>query len=387
MNTKNFGLFFGAFGLIGAALTACSSSPGTSPPIDFGSGGSLNSGAGTSSNAGDTSLAGSSPIAGTGGAVTAGGAGGAGGASGGASGGSGGAIPITAVSPSKGCGKTIPAGQVLGQYTAFDTMVQGKTLDPAFTVMPHTRKYFVWLPKDYDQSKPYRITYLFYGCGDRYKGDSATYRLMMQDPESIYVGMNMPPTGLPPAGKDCYDNSIGKQSVEWEFMGTTATTVQDNFCVDENREFVAGYSSGAWVSNMFGCYFAGKDPTRMFGPEISIRGQSTVTGGPVFPDVPCGGPVAALWIHDSDDHENVIGGNSMTSLPRVLAVNKCTGGPTGTTAKWGSTTALSDYCKQYTGCPADYPVIFCTTSGRGHSSQDDMALPAFIEFQNMMNPK
>jgi poly(3-hydroxybutyrate) depolymerase len=211
---------------------------------------------------------------------------------------------------------------------------------------------------------------------------------MGKDPESIYVAMDMPPAGFPPAGKDCYDNTVGKQSVEWEAMGLVASQVQKDFCVDENRLFVSGYSSGAWVSNMFGCYFAGKDPNRQFGPDISVRGQASVTGGPVLPDVPCGGKVAALWIHDSDDHENIIGGNSMTSLPRVLTANGCMGGVSGPTAPWGTSVAeLMTECKQYTSCPAQYPVIFCTTSGRGHSAQDVLALPSFIEFQNMMNAK
>jgi poly(3-hydroxybutyrate) depolymerase len=283
--------------------------------------------------------------------------------------------------------KTRP-NQLLGTYTPYTMHVTGATLDPSFSVAPHDRGYFVWVPKDYDPSKAYRITFLFMGCGNRTAADTATYKLMGKDPESIYVAMDMPPAGFPPAGKDCYDNTVGKQSVEWEAMGLVASQVQKDFCVDENRLFVSGYSSGAWVSNMFGCYFAGKDPNRQFGPDVSVRGQASVTGGPVLPDVSCSGKVAALWIHDSDDHENIIGGNSMTSLPRVLAANGCMGGVSGATVPWGTSVAeLMTECKQYTSCPAQYPVIFCTTSGRGHSAQDVLALPSFIEFQNMMNAK
>ena len=228
-----------------------------------------------------------------------------------------------------------------------------------------------------------KLTFLFMGCGNRNGAATATYHLMLQDPESIYVAMNMPPPGFPPAGKDCYDNTVGKSSVEWEFMGLAAAKVEQDFCIDESRVFVAGYSSGAWVSNMFGCYFAGKDPSRQFGPTISVRGQTSVTGGPVQPDVPCGGKVAALWIHDSDDKENPIGGNQMTSLPNVLARNGCTGSPT---EAWGSTPDLSSVCKKYTACPAEFPVVFCATATLGHAAQDTRALPAFIEFQNTMNP-
>jgi poly(3-hydroxybutyrate) depolymerase len=224
------------------------------------------------------------------------------------------------------------------------------------------------------------------GCGDRTAASTATYKLMSADPDSIYVAMNMPPTGLPPIGKDCYDNTEGAKSLEWDFMGRVATEVQNKFCIDESRVYVSGYSSGAWVANMFGCYVAGKDAARKFGPGISVRGQASVTGGPVLPEVPCGGKVSAIWIHDSDDKENIIGGNQATSLPRVLKVNGCTGGTAGPTEAWGTSAAqLKNFCKRYTACPAEYPVIFCATSGSGHSAQDNLAIPGFIEFENLMN--
>jgi len=259
-------------------------------------------------------------------------AGHAGGATGTASDAGDGPLPVL---PSPGCGKNTPGTQLLGQYSKYTTHVTGATLDPTFTVPAHDRDYYVWLPTDYDPTKPYRVTFLFSGCGNRYAGATGTYKLMSQDPESIYVGMNEPPTGLPPLGKDCYDNEAGLQSIEWEFMGLTASTVQSTFCIDENRLFVAGYSSGGWVSDMFGCYFAGRDPTRKFGPDISVRGQSSVTGEP-GPPVPCGGKVAAMWIHDTNDVDNPIAGNLMTALPRVLAVNGCAGGVNGPTMPWGS---------------------------------------------------
>ena len=294
---------------------------------------------------------------------------------------------VGSVLASPGCAKPPPMVQPRGSYVKYTTAVSGKTLDPQFSVSPHERDYYVWLPISYEPTKPTRITFLFMGCGDRNAASTATYKLMKQDPDSIYVAMNMPPVGYPPTGKDCYDVTVGKQSVEWEFMGLTASAVQKSFCVDENRLFVAGYSSGSTIANMFGCYFAGRDPSRQFGADISVRGQSGVTGIPVQPDVPCAGRVAAFWLHDSDDKENVIGGNSMVSLPRVLTFNGCTGGVAGKTAPFGSLESLSAVCKRYVDCPPEYPVVFCTTSGVGHSAQDALALPGFIEFQNLMSHK
>ena len=294
---------------------------------------------------------------------------------------------VSKVLPSVGCTAQFPAAQSLGQYSMYTQHVAGETLDPKFSVAPHDRSYYVWVPNDYQPTTPYRVTFLFMGCGDRNAAATATYKMFSKDKQSLYVAMNMPPAGFPPMGKDCFDNTVGNQSIEWEFMGNVASQVQKNFCVDENRVFVAGYSSGAWVSNMFGCYFAGKDPKRKFGPDVSVRGQTSVTGGPVQPDVQCGAKEAALWIHDTEDVENVLGGNLMTSLPRVLEVNGCEGGVAGEQVPWGSVPLFSDVCKQFKHCPTEFPVVFCKTSGLGHGSQDARAIPAFIEFQNSMNPK
>jgi poly(3-hydroxybutyrate) depolymerase len=295
---------------------------------------------------------------------------------------SGGMSSVSAVLPSAGCAKPLPAGQTLGSYTKYTVHVTGVTLDPNFSYPAHDRDYYVWLPKDYDPTKPYRVTFIGYGCGNKYAGNTATYKLMLQDPESIYIGMNMPPDNIATQEGPCYNDNGGLQATEWEFFGLMGDQVEQNFCIDQNRVFVAGYSSGAWLANMFGCYFAGKDPSRKFGPDLSVRGQSSVTGGPVPSNVPCGGKVAGMWIHDINDPANDYGGSVM-ARDRVLAENGCTG---SATKAWGDIDLLSSVCQQYTACPADYPVVFCTTMGLQHGAQDDRALPGFIEFQNMMSP-
>ncbi|HEX3774990.1 MAG TPA: hypothetical protein VHV51_11035 [Polyangiaceae bacterium] len=296
---------------------------------------------------------------------------------------SGGMSGLDAALPSAGCMKPLPAGQTLGTYVKYTVHQTGATLDPNFSYPAYDRDYYVWLPKDYDNTKPYRVTFLGYGCGNKYAGNTATYRLMTQDPESIYVGMNMPPDNIATQEGPCYNDNGGLQSTEWEFFGLMGDQVEQTFCIDQNRVYVAGYSSGSWVANMFGCYFAGKDPSRKFGPDLSIRGQSTVTGGPVPSSVPCGGKVAGMWIHDINDPANDYGGSVM-ARDRVLAENGCVG---SATKAWGEIDLLSSVCQQYTACPLDYPVVFCTTMGLEHSAQDDRALPGFIEFQDMMNPQ
>jgi polyhydroxybutyrate depolymerase len=295
----------------------------------------------------------------------------------------GGMSGVDAVLPSAGCGKALPMGQTLGAYIEYTVHVTGATLDPNFSYPAHDRGYYVWLPKDYNSSKPYRTTFIGYGCGNKYAGNTATYKLMLQDPESIYIGMNMPPDNIATQEGACYNDSGGLQSTEWEFFGLMGDQVEQNFCVDQNRVFVAGYSSGSWLANMLGCYYAGPNPARKFGPDLSVRGQSTVSGGPVPSTVPCGGNVAGMWIHDTNDPANDYGGSVM-ARDRVLTQNGCVG---SAMKAWGSIDLLSSVCMQYTACPVDYPVVFCTTMGLQHGAQDNRALPGFIEFQEMMNAK
>ncbi len=286
-----------------------------------------------------------------------------------------------AVIPSAACGNGPPEGMQPANYTAFKVAVTGATLTN-FMHPPHERGYYVWIPPDYNNTKPYRIVYIMYGCGNKYAGATATYKLMNEDPQAIYVGMNMPPDGIADSEGTCYNDDGAGASTEWEFFDLMNQQIESNFCVDKNRVYVAGYSSGSWVANMHGCYFSGFDATRKFGKGLSVRGQMAVTGG--LPDVPeCSKqPVSALWIHDSGDNANPYSGNK-NALDRVLAVSKCVGSQQ---APWGEG-ALNSICKQYTDCPTDFPVVFCTTTGRGHDSQNDNAMPAFTAFPHLVDAK
>ena len=302
--------------------------------------------------------------------------------------GSAGAAPVVDVNdvvPSPGCG--VATAQPTARFIRAATHVTGRTLDPNFSVMEHDREYFVWLPVGYNPAMPHRVTFQFMGCGSRDTADTNNYKLQSKDPASIYVAMNMAPAGFPPSGRDCFDNTAGKQSIEWEAFALVAEAVQKDFCIDENHVYVSGYSSGGWMANMLGCYFAGRDPRRLFGKDISVRGQAAVTGGPVPAEVPCGGKVAGLWMHDQDNNGTPISGNR-AALARVLAVNGCADGVAGPQASWDDapTPALQAACQKFTACPAEYPVIFCTTSGQNKSALTSLAEPGFIAFENLMNP-
>jgi hypothetical protein len=96
-------------------------------------------------------------------------------------------------------------------------------------------------------------------------------------------------------------------------------------------------------------------------------------------------PIAAFLIHDAMDPSNPYSG-SILALERLLALNKCAGGTTMATAPTAPYTITARpntatfNCVQYTGCPAEYPIVFCTSMGLAHDSQASAAVPGFWEF-------
>ena len=180
----------------------------------------------------------------------------------------------------------------------------------------------------------------------------------------------------------CFDDGAAStcpNSVEYGYFDLLHKTIEADFCVDTDRQFYAGYSSGGWMAHQLGCQF----------PDV-LRAQASVTGG--LPLVIRDGietcvdhPIAAFLIHDASDTSNPYSG-SIAALERLLAVNHCAGGTTMREAPIAPYTITAvpnnnDFnCLQYTGCPPEYPIVFCTSRGKAHDAQATAAVPGFWEF-------
>jgi poly(3-hydroxybutyrate) depolymerase len=315
---------------------------------------------------------------------------------------------INAVLPGMGCNKDLPMGQVRATagtpkgYFHWTVQGTGKTLDQDQPAKVGPRTFWVRVPPDYDPSKPYRLVFIGQGCGSYGTANNDTFQLFKEavggTEQAIYVALDIP-TDM--ANMNCYDNRDGPNSQEWEAFELFMNVLDANYCVDLNRIYVTGYSTGGWLGNMWGCYFAGDGTGRKFAPKYHIRAQATVTGGEPENNPACNGKVAAIWIHDAGDGGNVIQGN-IDGLTRVGKMNGCNTKYDNAAVQepWAPMTSNADpamalendkfiaaTCKKFTDCKdPDYPVIFCTTNGLGHADQHEHAVPAFKKFFDLLEP-
>jgi hypothetical protein len=324
------------------------------------------------------------------------------GASGGTSGGSDGGTPdatagggpeggTAGATMSPGCGMSLPANVMLGQFT--DMADPGNGNPPPIMVDNVARGYWLYVPPSYDKSKPYKVIYQGAGCGISYpngsgqsnksgtgNGSQPVWPFQSVDMgEAIQVGIDY---GYNPARTNCFDDS-NPNSNDFMFFPVLKGIVENMLCVDPLHEYFSGHSSGSWMTNQMTC---------AFGNEI--RGIAISTGNE--PSPPClnevkGAHIASLFLHDVNDQLNSYAG-ILPAVLRALNNNGCTmtGGaqyaltdvqqalPSNNpamTTPWpipqGLTIPGNGQCIQFNGCPvADSPVVFCTTTNADPGGQN-----------------
>ncbi len=320
---------------VAASTAACTQDAGPSPAAKAGTAGS-GGGSGPAGQLGQSGGAGGpAGSAGGGGSATAGSAGGAAGAAvDAASGGNTDAAISDAgpaevnpdgntyvpppPKPSAGCGKV--ATQAPAKYVRH-------------TVTTSTRVYDLWVPTGYDPMRAYRIIFLAHGCDG-----SIPYPMQNASKgDAILVALRSP-----------------MNSPEVPYFDSVLADVEANLCVDTARVFVAGHSSGAWLTYLLGCARAGV-----------IRGAGNSAGG-LPPGIPtCTGPIASMGVHDTTDMLNSYDGG-VIARDRLLKADGC--GTETVPYDWDGDPTTSSPCVMYQGCKSGYPVVWCKTMGLGHST-------------------
>lgn len=366
----------GAAGAVGGGVAGNSGAAGGSSGVAGSAGAAGTNATGTGGTAGAAG-------AGSGGTVGAGGTGGAAGVAGSAGAGAGQAgsggtgqvgIPNVPRGKSAGCDKPAPNGDNPDGFTKHDIEVTG--VDPKF-IADHPsnpgnnggytytkRNYYVRLPADYDASKPYAVTFGGGGCGNTGGDSGKGGGQQASGIAAIKIGLS-----YVYSGGACFEDGYAN-TPEVPYFDAVMADISAKYCINLEKVFVGGYSSGAWEAVTLGLARGGV-----------IRGIATGAGG-LRKDrpMPSGIPMAAILLTGQGDNTNPIDGPTGSALARdqILLTNKCVGTATMPFAADGD-------CVQYTGCPAAFPVVWCTPGG-GHTGGSNEHWAAVGAFWDALPP-
>jgi poly(3-hydroxybutyrate) depolymerase len=247
-----------------------------------------------------------------------------------------------------GCGS--PAGQALSTYVVKNTMSGGVA-----------RSYRLYLPAGYDPMRPYPTIILGHGC----TGNGGTPFPIEQASKSEAIVVALKSVG------DCFVYSPTGADVT--YFDTVLAEVSAGHCVDKSRVFMAGFSSGSWLTHTIGCVRAG-----------TLRGQGNASGNQVNLTT-CTGPIAAMFAHDVNDDQNSFAG-AERARDRILKSNGC--GTETMPYDYDGDPATPSTCVSYMGCLPGYPVVWCPTmaaAGRPtHNSQVPISTVGFWRFWSQL---
>lgn len=206
----------------------------------------------------------------------------------------------------------------------------------------------VSLPAGYDPNTPYPLGFAFHGSGrtgpDCQAGDCAGFQTVMGD-KAVLVYM----TALNGPGWDDFD-------LNSDFFSGVLDQMLAGYCINPDRVFAAGTSSGAHFSNVVGCRFG--DKLLAIAP---VAGYLPQTDG-------CVDRVAALVIHGVyDSHVDFSSGEEARDFWRTR--NNCSADtvpPISEIHDSVTSTPESHGCAVYQGCDAGLGVTWCEHSEGGY---------------------
>jgi poly(3-hydroxybutyrate) depolymerase len=259
---------------------------------------------------------------------------------------------------SAGCGKPASSSDTPGRFVRRNITVTG--VDPALRAPTAggswtNRVYYLDLPTGYDPARAYPLLFGGAGCGGALttNGDNGGFAVLpANNNQAIQIGLSYVwPEGSGP----CFHDGVAN-TPDLPYFDSVLKEVEESYCVNRDRIFVGGFSSGGWLAYTLGLARGG-----------IIRGISPAAGGlrPATNRPPAANqPIAALLLTGENDTSNPATGATGSDAARdhILALNGCQGTDT---MPWPVCAGCG--CVQYTGCPDAYPVIRCRPPGQGHT--------------------
>lgn len=241
-----------------------------------------------------------------------------GGASNGGSGAAGGAGSGAAI-PSSGCEKAPTL-----KNNGYNTLTSGGK----------SRQYYLRWPTSYDKSHPYRLILSFHGAGG--KGTDVAPSFF-----GLFDLSNGSTTFIAPDAS----GGIWSAASDTTFVDDILKAVEGDLCIDTTRVELEGFSQGAAMSWTLTCS----------RPKV-FRAVVGHSGGGVANPTTCE-PVPYLGSLGLSD---VSGNSQKTQTDQFAKWNGCTIETLPTAPNGGHV------CTNYKGCPAAYPVRWCSYDG-GHT--------------------
>jgi polyhydroxybutyrate depolymerase len=204
-----------------------------------------------------------------------------------------------------------------------------------------TRYYLLDVPADTDNDTPLALVFGLHGYDMNNVAVIDLYNFTSRsNGRAITVlpqGEGPPPGDVSHWGDHVLESTWTAGDTNYNYIRALMLDIQDRFCVDTSRVFIAGFSMGGFFTNSLAC--AHSDWFRAFAPVAG--------GGPGSCSNADAKPPIMLHHGTADDIVEISSGEGSRDF--WIEQNGC----------GSSTTSSFTGCQSYGGCPEESPVIWC----------------------------
>jgi poly(3-hydroxybutyrate) depolymerase len=251
---------------------------------------------------------------------------------------------------SNGCAKTVT--ELPNAWAAHEIKV---TVAPAYAADYSMRPYFTRPPKEYDMNQAYPVVVWGQGCGQN-KAEETQF-----SGSAAAAGVIQIELLANPKNHQCYSagpDGDHADSPEVPYFDAVLAEVEDNYCVDKSKVYMAGWSSGGWLTALLAC-------TR----TDVIKAVGWASAGLQLNHPECVGPMPAILERGVDD-----GGTPLAQTEQARESLRLRNGCSTETEPWdpGEKDFDTSTCVSYKGCKAGFPLVWCPIPG-GHNNGGKLA--------------
>lgn len=228
------------------------------------------------------------------------------------------------------------------------------------------REYFITLPKNYDNTKPYKLLIALHCYGSSaedfvhhtpdYDHPTPYYGQQVLDTEGNYIFASLQAVG----------GLWNKGQGDHDFFGKALTTIEDNYCIDTSRVFITGFSFGAMFS-----YSLAQDYQDRVRAAVTYAVADYNIWLPQEAGKDKNLPIAWMNVHGVNDDRCTFDKAKNSALPRMLKKNgKASDGDSQFTDASSEQLVVNQgntghTCYDFKNVDERFPIKFCTWPG-GH---------------------